>query len=84
MQGEDLVTPEGLEEGLEAPVDDAPHGPAVGLDVADAGRPLDRPNRRGSEEADVDLVALEPRVSGGEVHGHDARERKGRCDQCNH
>jgi hypothetical protein len=55
-EADDLVTPQRLEEGLEAAAHQAANGPAVNFHVADAGRPLDLPGRRGADETDFDSL----------------------------
>jgi hypothetical protein len=61
---------QGLEEGLEAPEDDAANGGSVDFKVADARRPLDLPSWGGTDE--TDLHPLDRKLAG---HGFNLRDQ---------
>src|SRR5437764_8140293 len=79
LQGDDLVAPQGLEERLEAAVDPTAHHLTVDLDGADAGRPLDLPHRRGTDETHFDPLGRMFRV-----HSRKSTEHVERCHPWNH
>lgn len=57
MQRDDLVTPQGFEEWLEAAGEETTHDGPVDLDVADSGCPLDLLHRSPADAGDFNSLS---------------------------